>query len=206
MLKTIYYCFMTFQVLFFCFMLFLFEKRKNSARQLILCAYFCALAVAGRIVFVFVPFFNPIIGIIIIGAVALGPVDGFVIGSMAALCSNFVFGQGSWTICQMFGYGLCGFLMGLLSKCAVIKKVPKNIFDFILYAFFSVLFYMCLAGPILDFSSIFMMGMGLDYAKSIMLSGIPYNFITAISTAVTVLILSYPVLKSIERVKQKYFN
>ena len=50
----------------------------------------------------------------LIAGFALGAAPGFVVGAVAALASNLVFGQGPWTPWQMAAWGLCGVLGALL--------------------------------------------------------------------------------------------
>ena len=53
-----------------------FETRKPQARELVTLAVLCALAVASRVVFV-LPNFKPIIGIVMIAGIALGPESSY---------------------------------------------------------------------------------------------------------------------------------
>ena len=73
-----------------------------------------ALAVAGRAAFYWLPQCKPVCAIVILTAVAFTPEAGFVTGAAAGLISNFFFGQGPWTPWQMLGFGLVGFLGGVL--------------------------------------------------------------------------------------------
>ena len=68
-----------------------------------------ALAAAGRILFAPIPDFKPVSAIAIIAGVAFGRKSGFMVGSLAALASNFFFGQGVWTPWQMYAWGLVGY-------------------------------------------------------------------------------------------------
>ena len=69
-----------------------FEGRKPQARELVVIAVLCALAIAGRVV-IPIPNFKATYAIIMLSAVAFGPESGFLIGAMTALVSNFFFGQ-----------------------------------------------------------------------------------------------------------------
>ena len=75
-----------------------YENSKPSAREVSLVAVLSALAVASRAVFYFVPQFKPIGAVVIVSAVCLGPQRGYIIGSLSAFVSNFIFGQGVWTL------------------------------------------------------------------------------------------------------------
>ena len=74
-----------------------FEGRRPTAREIAVVAVLTALAVAARAAFVWVPHFKPMAAIVMIAGIAAGPQTGFLVGSVAALASNFIFGQGPWT-------------------------------------------------------------------------------------------------------------
>ena len=93
-----------------------YEKSKPSAREISLVAVLSALAVASRAVFYFVPQFKPIAAVVIASAVCLGPQRGYIIGSLSAFVSNFIFSQGVWTPFQMVALGLVGFVAGIVFK------------------------------------------------------------------------------------------
>lgn len=74
-----------------------FEGRRPTAREIAVVAVLTALAVAARAAFIWVPHFKPMAAVIMIAGLAAGPQTGFLVGSVAALASNFIFGQGPWT-------------------------------------------------------------------------------------------------------------
>ena len=93
-----------------------FESRKPQARELVLLAVLCALAVASRAAFGFVPHFKPMLAIVMLTGIAFGPEAGFLCGAISGFASNFIFGQGPWTPWQMFAYGIGGMLAGLFAS------------------------------------------------------------------------------------------
>ena len=99
-----------------------FEGRRPQARELVIMAVMCALAVAARVAIV-IPNFKAIYGIIMIAGIALGPEPGFLVGAIAAFISNFFRGQGIWTPWQMLAYGGCGMIMGFLFRKG---KLPRK--------------------------------------------------------------------------------
>lgn len=82
-----------------------------------------ALAAAGRILFAPIPDFKPVSAIAIIAGVVFGRKSGFMVGALAALASNFFFGQGPWTPWQMYAWGLVGYGARLLA--AIPAKAPN---------------------------------------------------------------------------------
>ena len=85
-----------------------FDRKKVKARELTPIALMAALCVVGRAAFSLIPLpnFKPVSAIIIITALAFGPEAGYLTGALAAILSNFLFGQGPWTPWQMFCWGL----------------------------------------------------------------------------------------------------
>lgn len=93
-----------------------YERTQPGSRMLALVATLAALAAIGRIAFAPVPNVKPTTDIILIAGFVLGGAPGFVVGSVAALSSNLLFGQGPWTPWQMVAWGLCGILGALLGR------------------------------------------------------------------------------------------
>src|SRR3954469_2043882 len=95
-----------------------FERSRPPAKVIALVAALAALATVGRIAFAPIPNVKPTTDIALFAGYALGPVPGFMVGSIAALVSNIFFGQGPWTPWQMFGWGFAGVLGGVLAMVA----------------------------------------------------------------------------------------
>src|SRR3954471_11155617 len=95
-----------------------FERSRPPAKVIALVAALAALATVGRIAFAPIPNVKPTTDIALFAGYALGPVPGFMVGSLAALVSNIFFGQGPWTPWQMFGWGFAGVFGGVLAMVA----------------------------------------------------------------------------------------
>jgi energy-coupling factor transport system substrate-specific component len=95
-----------------------YERTHPSARVLALVATMAALAAAGRIAFAPLPSVKPTTDVVLIAGAALGGAPGFAVGAIAALTSNFFFGQGPWTPWQMAGWGLAGLLGAALARAS----------------------------------------------------------------------------------------
>ena len=93
-----------------------YERSEPGPRMLALVATLAALAAIGRIAFAPIPNVKPTTDIVLIAGFVLGGAPGFVVGSVAALASNMLFGQGPWTPWQMVAWGLCGVLGALLAR------------------------------------------------------------------------------------------
>jgi energy-coupling factor transport system substrate-specific component len=107
-----------------------YERKHPSARVLALVGALAALAVVGRIAFAAIPNVKPTTDIVLFAGLALGGAPGFAVGALAALVSNFFFGQGPWTPWQMAGWGavgLFGAALGRLSRGRELGRVPLAI-------------------------------------------------------------------------------
>ena len=176
-----------------------FETRKPQARELVTIAVMCALAVVSRVA-ILIPNFKPTTAIIMIAGIALGPEAGFMTGAVTAFASNFFFSQGPWTPWQMLGYGVGGFLAGILFCSGKLKNNPVIL---ALFGFFSIFL---IVGPLLDCSSIFTMTSRITskYVIAVFSAGLPNNLIHASACAVTMFLFGRPLLTKLDRLKRKY--
>ena len=180
--------------------LLVFEHRKPMARELVLLATLSALAVAGRAAFFMLPQFKPVVAIVILTAVTLGPEAGFLVGAVSGFVSNFFFGQGPWTPWQMFSFGIVGFLAGIL---AVRGILPKKRWALCLYGgIATVVIY----GGIMNFSSAILFGGKLTVKSllAIYASGVPFDLIHGASTVIFLFFLANPMMEKVGRVQKKY--
>ena len=83
-----------------------------------------AIAAAGRVLFAPVPDFKPVSAVCILAGAVFGRRSGFLVGALAALVSNFFFGQGPWTPWQMYAWGLVGYLAGMLADRGWLDRMP----------------------------------------------------------------------------------
>ena len=183
-----------------------FEARRPQARELMIIAVMCALAVVARVVFIWVPHFKPIAAIVMIAGVALGSRSGFLVGAISLLVSDFVFGQGPWTPWQMLAYGIAGFVAGFLAERGVIPRSDLSNRAKTLLSLAGAAFVIVVVGPILDTCSLFTMVSVItpESALAIYASGLPVNAVQATATAIALFILSNPLLGKLERVRVKY--
>lgn len=177
-----------------------FERRKPQAREVVLIAVMIALAVVSRAAFFMVPQFKPMLAIIIIAGVCLGAQSGFLVGSMSAFVSNFMFGQGPWTPFQMLAWGLIGFFAGVLAARMLKHKTPVVL---AIYGFFAVIL---LHGGITDLWTILGMSSRPTIAMALTVygAGLIFNVILAAATVIFLLLLTKPFIEKIQRVQNKY--
>ena len=103
-----------------------FESSKPALRQIMPTVVLAALASAGRILFAPIPDFKPVSAICIMAGVVFGKRCGFMVGALAALCSNFFFGQGPWTPWQMYAWGMIGYFAGILGQVGVFGEAKAS--------------------------------------------------------------------------------
>ncbi len=176
-----------------------FEGRKPQARELVVIAIMCSIAIVGRVA-IPIPNFKAAYAIIMLSGIAFGAESGFMVGAVTAFASNFFYGQGPYLPWQMMAYGAGGMLVGLLFQ---ITRLPRKPWVMAVVGFFTVILWI---GPLLDCSLIFL-SMPKPSFSNIMpflVSGFSVNIIQAIATVIVMLIIGKPLLEKLERVKIKY--
>lgn len=176
-----------------------FEGRKPQARELVVIAVMCAIAIAGRVA-IPIPNFKATFALIMLAGIAFGPETGFMVGAITAFASNFFFGQGAYTPWQMTGYGAGGMLAGFAFKKGLLPRKP---WVMAVFGFFAVILWV---GPLLDFSHIFLMLSSINWASvaATFVSGFYVNISQAICTVLVMLLFGKPLLEKLDRIKIKY--
>ncbi|WP_245156675.1 energy-coupling factor transporter ATPase [Clostridium aminobutyricum] len=177
-----------------------FESRKPQARELIVIAVLCAIGVAGRAAFFMIPQFKPVMAMVIIAGVAFGGETGFLVGAVTAFMSNMFFGQGPWTPWQMFGFGIVGFLAGILFRKGLLRRNKLSL------SIFGGLATFLIYGGIMNPASVIMF-QSRPTKEMFLLSyiqGVPFDLIHAASTVIFLWAISQPMLEKLDRIKLKY--
>lgn len=177
-----------------------FEGRNPKAKELVLIASLCALGVAGRLAFVMLPQFKPVIAVVILSGTAFGAETGFLVGAISMLASNIFFGQGPWTPWQMFSMGVIGFLAGLVFYKG---RVPGNKWFLCGFGFIAAI---VVWGGIMNPASALLAGLELNRGvlAANYISGFPMDLVQAAATVFFLFFGAEPVLEKLERVKLKY--
>ena len=176
------------------------DTRLTAASQAAACAVFTAIAVAGRGVFFWAPFIKPVCALVILAGISFGAGWGFVTGAMAMLISNFMFGQGPWTIFQMLGMGMAGAISGLLTQSGFmpVRRVTLSLTG----AVITIIIY----GGIVNLSTLVfaMYDVSWQMVMALYLSGISVDIIHGVGTFVFLWILSGSILKETGRIKRRF--
>lgn len=177
-----------------------FERRRPQARELIVIAVLCAIAVAGRAAFFWIPQFKPVVAIVIIAGVTFGAESGFLVGAMSGFVSNFFFGQGPWTPWQMFCFGIIGFIAGILFRNG---KLPKKKLILCLFGGLSTFF---IYGGLINLGALLMWSTHPTWEALLAtyLSGVPFDLGHAAATVIFLALLANPMIEKLERIKKKY--
>lgn len=176
---------------------FAFERRKNSARELVITSVLCAIAVAGRAAFFMLPQFKPMAAVIIIAGAAMGAQTGFAVGAVSGFVSNFFFGQGPLTPWQMYAFALIGFFAGL-----IFRRV-KTRGGMCVYGFVSIL---VIYGGLLNPVSIILWQPNPtpEMILSGYIMGLPFDLLHAAATVFFLYFAAGPMTGKIDRIKMKY--
>ena len=196
------YYFISLLIIFYTMVPFfmVFEKREPKARELIILAVMTAIAVAGRTAFYMVPQFKPVVAIVIITGVCFGAESGFMVGAMSGFVSNFFVGQGPWTPWQMFGFGIIGFIAGVLFKKGLISKKKISL------CIYGVLATFFIYGGLLNPASVIMFSGKITWELLVLsyIRGFWFDIIHALATGIFLFILSEPMIEKLDRIKIKY--
>jgi energy-coupling factor transport system ATP-binding protein len=181
-----------------------FESRKPQARELVIIAVLCAIAVAGRAAFFMLPQFKPVVAIVIIAGVAFGGETGFLVGAMTGFVSNFFFGQGPWTPYQMFAFGIIGFLAGVLFRNQ--RDAGSNSRNPTSLAIYGGLATLIIYGGIMNPAQMLIYAAEINKSTlfAMYLQGLPFDLVHAVATVTFLLIIARPMLEKLDRIKLKY--
>ena len=176
-----------------------FEGRKPQAREMVVIAVMCGIAIVSRVA-IPIPHFKPTFAIIMLSGIAFGPEAGFMVGAITAFGSNFFAGQGAYTPWQMMAYGAGGMLAGF---CFANGRLPKKPLTMAVFGFLATILWV---GPLLDCSHIFLMVSVINWDSIIaaFVSGFPVNLSQGICTVLVMLLFGRPLLDKLDRIKVKY--
>lgn len=175
-----------------------FEVSRPPLRQIMPTVVLGALAAAGRIVFAPIADFKPVSAICILAGATLGRRSGFMVGALAALVSNFFFGQGAWTPWQMYAWGLIGYLSGVLAPLGAFEKTPV----LVTFGFLSAMLY----GLILNGWYVvgFVRPITWPSVVAAYAAGFPYDAVHGIATVIFLEALYVPWRRKLDRIKRKF--
>jgi prenyltransferase/squalene oxidase-like repeat protein len=175
-----------------------YERSRPTSQVVALVAALAAVAIAGRIAFAALPNVKPTTDIVIFAGFALGPAPGFAVGGLAALVSNFWFGQGPWTPWQMAGWGMCGILGAGL---AVVRPRAGRFTLAVVCAGAAVIY-----GALLNFSLMATYGgdLSLRYFLALEARAVPFEAAHAIGNATLALLAGPAIVRMLTRFRARF--
>lgn len=174
-----------------------FERHTEDTRRLVLVAVMVALAVVGRILCAPLPGFKPVTALVVITALYFGSEAGFMTGALAAVISNFYFGQGPWTPFQMFSWGVVGLIAGWLAaplRRSRVLLALYGVFAGVLYSFLMDIWTVLWADGRFN----------LSRYLAALVSASWFTAVYAVSNVVFLLLFSALMDKVLSRLKLKY--
>lgn len=181
-----------------------YERRRPALRQIMPTLTLAALAAAGRILFAPIPDFKPLSAIAIIAGAALGPRCGFMVGALAALTSNFFFGQGLWSPWQMYAWGMVGYLGGVAAERGAFERPDGSCRRgaLVVFGMLSALLY----GLVINAYGVlgFVRPLTWPGALAYTAASLPFDLMHGVATAVFLAVLYGPWTRRIGRVVRKY--
>lgn len=174
------------------------ETSRPGLRQIMPAVVLGALAAAGRILFAPLPSLKPVTAICILAGAVFGRRCGFLVGALAALVSNFFFGQGPWTPWQMYAWGLAGYLAGVLASYGLLEKKPV----ICAFGFLAALLY----GFLMNTWTLvgFVHPLTWEAALLVYGAGLAFDVSHAVATVAFLLLIYEPWQRKLSRIKRKY--
>ena len=203
-----------------------YESSTPRLRDIMPTVVLAALAASGRILFAPIPDFKPVSAIAIIAGVVFGRKSGFMVGALAALASNFFFGQGPWTPWQMYAWGLVGYGAGLLvaipvrasnrasesglAECGEDRSprkqslIERHAVIIYIYGFGSCLMYGFILNAWSILSFYHAQASGLAGILLVYATALPFDVTHGVATVVFLAALYAPWRRKLKRIKSKY--
>ena len=165
---------------------------KINTKTLTLMAMLLVICIVSRQVLSGIGSVQPVSVIIFIFGLVYGSSYGILLGAMCGLMTNLFLGFGTWVIFQMIGWGLIGFIGGLMLRKDLINR---------LIVLFSLGF---VYGAItnLDWFLFYTQGKSLQAYLAICVMGLPYDMIHAINNVIWFLLMSKFMIKWITNYKE----
>lgn len=92
------------------------RNELRSSYEITLVAILSAIAIVGRVAVQALPNIQPATFIIVIGGIIFGRRVGVELGLVIAIVSGLLTGLGSWTLFQIAGWALVGFISGYIGE------------------------------------------------------------------------------------------
>ena len=174
-----------------------FEETSVSSKEVALIGILGAIIAASRIPFASIPNVQPCTFLIMAVGLVFGPLAGFMVGGTTAIVSNMFLGMGAWTIWQMAGWGMVGFISGLIGK----RSKDMSVMKMAILCFALGWMY----NEILDFSSwVWLYNMNVANFVAVFAMGLPFGILHAGGNVVFTVALGKPVMRAFRRFQSRF--
>jgi len=177
-------------------MVFQYETRRLSSKEVSLIAMMSGVSAVARIPFAAVPSVQPCTFLILYTGYVFGPVAGFMVGAVTALVSNLFLGQGPWTVFQMLAWGLIGITAAMLPKLNIQKLgilVFGVLWGFLFGWILNLWYWLAFVYPHTWTTFVFAMG-----------SSLWFDLLHAVGNAVFILLLGDKTMQILSRFKNRF--
>jgi len=177
---------------------FSFEKHQTKTAELVIISVLVTLAVIGRLAFAALPGMSPVTAVATIAGMYFGPSAGFLTGSLSAVISNVLFGQGPWTPFQMLSWGMTGYIGGVLGSRGLLERK----WQLAVYGLFAGMAF----SFIMDVWTVLSIGEPFLWSRyfAVLATAAPFTVIYGVSNAAFLVLLKNPIGMRLERIKKKY--
>ncbi len=170
-----------------------FDRRQTGSRRMVLAAVLTALCIAGR----FLPLVKPVTALTVLAGMYLGGETGFLVGALAAVLSNFYFGQGPWTPFQMLAWGMIGLCAGWAARPLKRSRLLLMLFGLAAGIAYSMVMDVW---TVLWYDS----GFRWELYLSALTAALPHTAVYVLGNLLFLWLLHRPIGKKLERVRVKY--
>lgn len=180
----------------------LYYRQRRVRREFAVIAVMCALAILSRSIFYMLPQIKPMAAIVLLTGALCGKRAGIITGAVSLLLSNFLFGQGPWTVAQMIGFAMLGFLAGIAKNWCDLSKSK----DAILFSVIGGILVFSVYGVIVDTATVvvYMRPFSWSTAMPVYLAGVPFNLMHGGATVFFLAVMTRPIARKMQRVVAKY--
>ncbi|MTD41728.1 ECF transporter S component [Erwinia sp. CPCC 100877] len=176
-----------------------YEKKQLNIKELVLIAVLTTIAVSGRVLFYMIPAVTPMSAVIILTGICMGSEVGFLVGSLSAVTSNILFGQGPWTPFQMFSWGMIGLIAGFP---LLRQQLQKQYWLLSAYGIFAGLFF----SFFMDVWTVFSLDHAFSWARyvALLVTAAPYTLTYCMANVFFSCLLLRTFRRRLQRILIKY--
>lgn len=176
-----------------------FEEKGTNSKTIAMLGVLTAITIVSRQLMHSFGEFSPVFLFVILTGYIFGPINGFMVGSMTMLISNFSLGHGPWTPFQMIALGTVGFLSYFIPR---FSNRRINFSLLIIFGIISAYLYGAITN--LWYWSAFVSQHTIETYFAISSAGFLADTARAVGNSIFISTLGLPLLKILERFKKRF--